>query len=147
MIEVMLAVTWNNCNHYKDLMNWYFLIPKGKHTQHQCSNGPGVSIFSGIHISWPSPYIFLHFSLCLPVARRRCARERLLRWFSRWWMEQMAVSSALDTQSLVRLTHRLTHRLQNQSMCGWRVIFNVCPTVSVSLSPLALIYQRQKEED
>lgn len=49
-----------------------------------------------------------HLSLCvcLPVARRRCVRERLPRWFSRWWTEQMAVSSALDTPSWVTLTHK-----------------------------------------
>lgn len=80
--------------------------------------------------------LFLHLSsflsLCLPVARRRCARERLLRWFSRWWMEQMAVSSALDTPSWVTLTH--AHRLQNPSKCVLWVIFSVCVRPSVCQS-------------
>lgn len=68
------------------------------------------------------------------VARRRCAQGQLQRWFSPWWMEQMAASSALDTPSWVTHTHTHTQTgLHNQCKCLLWVTQSACLCVSLLL--------------
>ena len=90
---------------------WAILLTlKGKNTARILERTQCIYTFRYCACFDPSSYISTHPALSfLLVARRRCVRERLRRWSSRWWMEQMAVSSVLDTPSLVTVTHTHTH--------------------------------------
>lgn len=67
--------------------------------------------------------LFIPLSSCV---RRKCVQEQLPRLFSRWWTEQMAVSSALDTLNWVKLSHTHTHTKTTKSELGSWVFFSEC---------------------
>ena len=110
---------------------WAILLTlKGKNTARILERTQCIYTFRYSACFDPSSYISTHPALSfLLVARRRCVRERLRRWSSRWWMEQMAVSSVLDTPSLVTVTHTHTHTCaqtsKNPSECGLCIGFHV----------------------